>query len=206
VKLTDQNVSDLLAAFRSASPTPGGGSAAALAGAIGVSLLAMVAGLPTSRAAIEGDADRLRAAGERCTALSAELATLVDRDTDAYNLVVAAYRSPKGTDAERSARAAAVQQAMRAAIDAPLEIMRACAAAAEHGVVIATLGNPSASSDAQVGFELLNAALRGARLNVETNAARVKDADYVARVRADVEALGRAIARDTAAAVRAVKA
>ena len=81
--------------------------------------------------------------------------------------------------------------------------MRACAAAAEQGVVVAALGNPSASSDGQVGFELLGAALRGARLNVETNLASVKDADYVARIRKDVDEFDRAIGHETAAARRA---
>jgi formiminotetrahydrofolate cyclodeaminase len=132
-KLTSLAVTDLLAAFRSSDPTPGGGSAAALAGAIGSSLLAMVASLPKSRAANEA--------------------------------------------------------ALREAIAAPLAVMRACAGAAGHGTVIAALGNPSASSDVQVGFELLRAALRGAKLNVEINLGSVKDTEYVARVRDEVEAL-----------------
>ncbi|HEX9365141.1 MAG TPA: cyclodeaminase/cyclohydrolase family protein [Vicinamibacterales bacterium] len=201
--LTALSVSDLLAAIRSPDPTPGGGSAAALAGAVGASLLAMVAGLPKSRAATEEDVQRLTAAGERCAALSGELETLVERDSEAYDLVMAAYRKPKATDAQRTARSAAIQAAMREAIAAPLDVMRACAAAAEQGVVIATLGNPSASSDLQVGFELLGAALRGARLNVEINLDSVKDADYVARMRGDVEEFARAIGHETAAARRA---
>jgi methenyltetrahydrofolate cyclohydrolase len=202
VKLTEQRVIDLLAAFRSSDPTPGGGSASALAGAIGASLLAMVAGLPKSRAATEEDAERLQAAGQRCAALAADLTTLVDRDSEAYDLVVSAYRKPKATDGEKAARSAAIQDAMRAAIAAPLAVMRACAAAAEQGVVIATLGNPSASSDVRVGFELLRAGLRGARLNVDINLSSVKDASYVERVRGDVEEFERAIAHETAAAER----
>jgi formiminotetrahydrofolate cyclodeaminase len=204
MKLTERTVSELLAAFRSSTPTPGGGSASALAGAMGAALLAMVAGLAKSRAATEEDAERLHAAGDRCAALSAELEALVDRDSEAYNLVVAAYRRPKTTDAEKAARAAAVQEGLRAAIAAPLDIMRAIAAAAEQGVVVAALGNPAASSDVQVGFELLNAALRGAKLNVEANAGSVKDEAYLARVRADAEEFGRAIAHETDAGKRAL--
>ena len=82
--------------------------------------------------------------------------------------------------------------------------MRACAAAAEQAVVVATLGLASASSDMQVGVELLNAALRGAKLNVETNLGSVKDAEYVAKVRSDVRDLGSTIAHETAAARRAL--
>ena len=199
MKLTERRVDDLLQAFRSPDPTPGGGSAAALAGALGASLLAMVAGLPKSRAATEEDAERLQAAGRRCAAIADDLTTLVDRDSEAYDLVVGAYKQPKGTDEEKAARSAAIQQAMRAAIAAPLDVMRACAAAAEQGVVVAALGNPSASSDVRVGFELLGAGLRGAKLNVEINLGSVKDAAYVETVRRDVEEFERAIGHETSA-------
>ena len=199
MKLTERRVDDLLQAFRSPDPTPGGGSAAALAGALGASLLAMVAGLPKSRAATEEDAERLQAAGRRCAAIAGDLTTLVDRDSEAYDLVVGAYQQPKRTDEEKSARSAAIQQAMRAAIAAPLDVMRACAAAAEQGVVVAALGNPSASSDVRVGFELLGAGLRGAKLNVEINLGSVKDAAYVETVRRDVEEFERAIGHETSA-------
>ena len=202
MKFAEHSVTDLLAAFRTPEPTPGGGSAAALAGALGASLLAMVARLPKSKAATEEDAARLEAAGARCTELAQTLAGLIDRDSEAYGLVMAAYKRPKGTDEEKAARSAAIQQAFRAAIEAPLDVMRACAAAAEQGVVIAGLGNPSAASDGQVGFELLGAALRGAKMNVETNLDSVKDAGYVAAVRKDVEEFERALAHETSAARR----
>jgi formiminotetrahydrofolate cyclodeaminase len=200
--LTTQTVDSFLAAIRSSNPTPGGGSASALAGAMGASLLAMVAGLPKSKAASAEDAERLKAAGERCTALAGDLETLVERDSDAYNTVLSAYRLPKDTDGEKAARSAAIQAGFRAAIAAPLDVMRACAAAVEQGVVVATLGLASASSDVQVGIELLNAALRGAKLNVETNLGSVKDAGYLAKVREDVKEFERAIAHETAAASR----
>lgn len=189
MKLIDTTVGNFLAAVRSPDPTPGGGSAAALAGAMGASLLAMVAGLPKSRAATEEDARRLRAAGERATALAGALATVIDRDREAYDLVTAAYKKPKGTDDEKAARSAAVQEGMRAAIAAPLEVMRACAAAAALGGVVGELGLASASSDVQVGLELLRAGLRGAKLNVEINLASVEDAGYAATVRDEIDRL-----------------
>jgi formiminotetrahydrofolate cyclodeaminase len=197
MKLTSRAVSDLLLALRAPDPTPGGGSAAALAGAMGASLLAMVAGLPKSRAATVEDVERLSASGTQCAALSRDLEALVDRDSEAYDLVMAAYKAPKGTEEEKAARSTAIQAAMREAIAAPLAVMRACADAAEQGVVIGTFGNPSASSDLQVGFELLGAALRGARLNVDVNLGSVKDAEYVARIRREVEEFERAFAHET---------
>jgi formiminotetrahydrofolate cyclodeaminase len=121
--------------------------------------------------------------------LAVDLEALVDRDSHAYDVVMLAYKKPKATDEEKAARALAIQAAMRGAIEAPLAVILACAAAAEHGEVIAVLGNPSASSDVKVGFELLGAGLRGAKENVEINLGSVKDPEYVAHVRGDVEAL-----------------
>jgi formiminotetrahydrofolate cyclodeaminase len=198
--LTKQTVESFLAAIRSSNPTPGGGSASALAGAMGASLLAMVAGLPKSKATTAEDVDRLKTAGERSAALARDLEALVERDSDAYNQVLAAYKLPKTTDDDKSSRSAAIQAGFRAAIAAPLDVMRACAAAAEQAVVVATLGLASASSDVQVGLELLNAALRGAKLNVETNLGSLKDPDYLVKVRSDAQAYERAIAHETAAA------
>ncbi len=206
MNLVDHSVTALLTAFRSPQPTPGGGSAAALTGALGASLVAMVAGLPKSKAATEQDVERLRAAGERCTALSGELAALVDTDSAAYELVMAAFKRPKGTDEEKAARSAAIQAAFRDAIAAPLNVMRACAAAAEQAVVVARFGNPSASSDLAVGLELLGAALRGAKLNVEINLGSVKDAAYVEQVKADVTEFERAIGHESSAARAALTA
>jgi formiminotetrahydrofolate cyclodeaminase len=117
---------------------------------------------------------------------------------------MAAYKKPKATDEDKAARSAAIQAAMREAIAAPLEVMRISAAAAEQSVVIAALGNPSASSDARVGFELLGAGLRGAKLNVEINLGSVKDEAYGARIRGEIAELERAIGHETDAARRAL--
>jgi formiminotetrahydrofolate cyclodeaminase len=187
--LTRRSVTDLLAAFRSSEPTPGGGSASALAGAVGASLLAMVSGLAKPRASSEEEASRLTAAGAKCTALAEELAALIDRDSDAYDLVVGAFRLPKGTDEEKAARTAAIQGGLQAATEAPLAVMRACADAMDQASVVAAFGNRNASSDVQVGLELLTAGLKGAKLNVEINLGSLKDAAFVERARADAERL-----------------
>lgn len=186
MKLTERSLTELMAAFQSSDPTPGGGSASALAGAIGASLLAMVATLPKSRAAEDEERLRLEAAALRCRTLAAELTSLVDRDSQAYDLVIAAYRRPKGSAAEKAIRSDAIQEALRTAIAVPLEVMRCCSAAIDEGGAVAALGNPSASSDVQVGVELLTAGLRGARLNVEINLGSIRDAPYAERVRMDI--------------------
>jgi len=199
--LTSLPFTDLLAAFRSPDPTPGGGSASALAGAVGASLLAMVAALPKTGAKTEADEERFRGAGRRCAAASAQLAMLIDRDSEAYDQVMAAYKLPKTTDEEKAARSAEIQRALQSAIAPPLGVMRACAAAVDDAIVIADFGNPSAASDVKVALELLAAALRGGRLNVEINLETVKDAAYVGNVREEAAALERRF-KDTAETAR----
>ena len=189
MKLTSRSVSDLLVAFRSSEPTPGGGSAAALSGAVGASLLAMVAGLPKPKAATDVDAQRLAEAGTRATEIALRLEALIDQDSDAYDLVVAAFRLPKATDEEKANRAAAIQRALVTATEAPLDVLRHAAAALEAAPVIGALGNPNASSDVGVAIALLGASIRGAQQNVEINLETVKDVEYVKRVREEAARL-----------------
>jgi formiminotetrahydrofolate cyclodeaminase len=149
----------------------------------------MVAALPKPAATTDEDLLSLRTSSQRCVELAEELTSLVDRDSEAYDLVVGAYRLPKSTDDEKQTRSAQIQRAMRAAIEAPLAVMRACGEGLGHARILGELGNPNASSDVQVGRELLRAGLRGARLNVEINLGSVKDAEYVAGVREETERL-----------------
>ena len=200
MKLVERSLTELLEAFRSPSPTPGGGSAAALAGAVGASLLAMVAALPKRRAATEEDVNRLQAAGRRCAEISARLAALADEDTAAYDAVIAAYRLPKASDAERSARRARIQEALAGAIAVPLHVMRQCADAIEAAPVVATFGNANAASDVGVGLELLGAAARGARLNVEVNLSGLDDPGHAARVQQECADLSASCETGTKAA------
>jgi methenyltetrahydrofolate cyclohydrolase len=180
---------ELLNAFRSREPTPGGGSASALGGAVGASLLAMVAGLPKPRAQRPEDIERLAVAGTRCAAIGDRLAALMDRDSSAYDLVVAAFRLPKNTEEERTARGIRIQEALRSATEAPLDTMRACAEAIGFAAIIAALGNRNASSDVHVGLELLRTGLRGAKMNVDVNLPGIKDETFAAAVRREAERL-----------------
>jgi formiminotetrahydrofolate cyclodeaminase len=177
-RFADQSLSAFLDALASPDPTPGGGTAAAVGGALGVALLMMVAGLPRTRG--NTDAERVQLGETRAALAGARdrLLTLADTDTAAYNTVTAAYRLPKSTDEEKAARKQAVQQAMRAATDAPLDILRAVAEAMAHAKVVAALGNPSASSDVRVALELLEAAGAGASANVEINLTTLQDDSY----------------------------
>jgi glutamate formiminotransferase/formiminotetrahydrofolate cyclodeaminase len=184
---------ELLDAFASNAPVPGGGSASALAGAIGASLVIMVAGLPKTRLGTEQERAALDAAATRLRPLRDELAALVDRDSEAYTSVLNAYRLPKSNDVEKAARRNAIDTAMRAATDAPLATMRACERVMREAAVVAERGAAAAASDVAVAIDLLKTAARGAALNVDTNLADVKDADYVGRVMRERRDLAQAI-------------
>jgi formiminotetrahydrofolate cyclodeaminase len=204
--LTDKTLAELLKSFSAPDPTPGGGTAAALAGAIGASLLVMVAGLPKTRHNDEADREALRTAADALTSLRDALAGLADADAQAYDEVVAAYRLPRATDGEKTARKAAIQQAMRRATEVPLEVMRSCAAALAEAGRVAAHGNASAASDVLVGTELLVAALAGARENVEINLPGLGDdasrAEYARAAGSLAESAGR-LAAGVRAAVKA---
>jgi methenyltetrahydrofolate cyclohydrolase len=195
-----RTVDSLLSAIASNQPVPGGGSAAALAGAVGTSLLMMVAGLPKTRKGAQNERELLDAAAVRLPPLRMTLTDLIDRDSDAYAGVVAAYRLPKGTAAEQAARRRAIDEAMRAATETPLETMRACQQALADAVIVAGNGAKSASSDAGVAIELLGAALRGAALNVDTNIGSLTDRALAERMRQERQDLERRGAADAARA------
>lgn len=186
MKPTERSVAEFVEALAAPAPTPGGGSAAALGGALGASLLAMVAAMPKHRAGSEEDVGSLRAAGAHCRDISARLLGLVDEDSEAYDLVVAAYRLPKATDAEQAERRARIQTALTAAVEAPLAVMQGAADAVHAGVVIAAFGHPQTASDVGVALDLLTAALRGAKRNVEINLGSMTDEAYAASVRLQV--------------------
>ena len=182
-------LADLLDAFASNDPVPGGGSAAALTGALGVSLLIMVAGLPKTRTGAPSEAADLSQASARLRPLRKSLAELIDRDAAAYQRVIAAYRMPKLSNDQQAHRTLAIEDAMRAATEAPLDTMRLCQQALEGAAIVAANGVGSASSDVAVAIELLVTAARGAGVNVDTNLAAMKDRGRAAQLRLECKEL-----------------
>lgn len=184
--LLDRSVRDLLKAFSSSDPTPGGGSASALAASVGASLLLMVAGLPKTRHNSDEDRAALEAAAAQLVGIRDQLAGAVDADTAAYDAVVAAYKRPKASDEEKQARTAAIQRALTGATDVPLRVMRLSAEALALAETVAAHGHAAAASDVGVAEALLRAGREGARLNVEINLGSIADAGYASAVRAEV--------------------
>ena len=195
MSLIDLPTRDLLTAFSSSDPTPGGGSAAALASAVGASLLMMVAQLPKTRTGSDEDRAALAEAVGALTGVRAQLTAAIDADTEAYDRVVAAFKLPKASADEQAARKAAIQQALRAATAVPLGVARLSAAALASASAIAAHGHRAAASDVGVAVALLRAGARGARLNVEINIGGLSDADYAATTGVEIARLAEAAAR-----------
>ncbi len=198
-RYSDLTLVQLLDALGSPAPTPGGGTAAAIAGAIGVSLLMMVSGLARTRDNTEADKAALGDAHVVLSGLRNRLTQLADRDAAAYDQVTSAYRLPKATDEEKGARLQSVQLALRGATGVPLETLRAASDAVTVARIVAEHGNRSAASDVRVALELLEAAAAGAAANVESNLAGLKDEGYRKATAADVLALTNTVTQDAAA-------
>lgn len=192
-------VAQFLDALASPDPTPGGGTAAAIAGAMGTSLLVMVTGLAKSNTNTEAEKAALAGARQVLQPLGAALVALADADAAAFDDVMSAYRRPKATDDEKAARSTAIQAALQGATTVPLQTLRACAAAMVHAPTIAACGNRSAVSDVGVAIGMLEAAAAGAEANVRVNLASVRDlqfasaaADETGRLVSEVTRLGAA--------------
>ena len=168
-RLTDSSVHALLERLASSDPVPGGGSASALAGAMGAALVAMVAELTIGRpdyAEHEASLQEIRAAARDW---QVELLELAEQDATAYEAVVHARRMPKDSEPDREARASMLRTAMVDAARLPLRTATVVAEVLDLAQRIAPIGNPNAVSDAGVAAQLAAAALRGALLNVRIN-------------------------------------
>jgi len=187
--LVDKPLRDFFAALGSPNPTPGGGSATALASAAGTALLRMVAGLPKTRNGTDEERATLAAASSALAPIGDQLTRAIDDDASAYDRVTAAYKRPKTSPDEQDERKAAIQEALREATDVPLAVMTLTADALDHATAIAAHGHRGAASDVGVALALLRAGFHGARLNAEINLTGNKDAAYTDSVRAAVDRL-----------------
>jgi len=171
--LINEGVKELLAAIESKDPTPGGGSVSALVGAMGSCLAMMYQNLSFDKSgfmALEKDQqDRFRAVFDELALVQKRLLILCQKDADAYDGVMSAYRLPKDSDEEKKRRKAEIEKATLTATETPLVIMETACAGLELIKDIVGYGNKNAISDAGVAAILLAAAAQGAALNVKIN-------------------------------------
>src|SRR5207253_2451013 len=157
------------------SPAPGGGSVAALMGALGVSLGGMVANLSAGKRGWEERVEYFSDWAVKAQQLKDEMLLLVDEDTAAFNKVMAAFALPKGSAKEKSARSAAIEAANKLAAEVPLRVMQTASKAYDLLAEMAARGNLASISDVGVGLRAVRACIDGAEMNVRINVANLKD-------------------------------
>ena len=199
-RLADMTVRGFAEETASESPAPGGGSISAYMGALAAALATMVANLTAHKRGYDDRWEQYSDAAERGQELMETLLQLVDEDTAAFNRIMDVFAMPKATDAEKAARAQAMEAATLYATQVPLRTMETAARAFEVIRAMAQDGNPASVSDAGVGALAARAAVRGAFLNVKINAAGLADKEAAraliergAQIEAEAEAAEAAI-------------
>ena len=184
-RLVNLSVRDFAEETASESVAPGGGSVAAAVGALGASLGTMVANLSAHKRGWDERWEEFSGWAEKGQRIKDDLLRLVDEDTRAFDRVMAALGMPKSTDAEKAARSAALAAANLGALEVPWQVMQTAFGAFELIRAMAEQGNPASASDAGVGALCTRAAIRGAWLNVRTNAGGVKDKAAIEQILKD---------------------
>lgn len=177
-KLVDMNLKDFIDEVSMDSPAPGGGSIAALSGALGASLSSMVANLTIGKKGYEKHYEELKNAAIECQKLKDLLVKSVDADTEAFNLIIEAIRMPKKTPEQKDAREASLQKAYKEATNVPLSTLILCKKALEQIIIIAEKGNKNSISDAGVAALTANTGAKGAAMNVKINLEPITDNDF----------------------------
>lgn len=204
--ITLNTLEQFLDALASKAPTPGGGSAAAVIGAMGAGLISMVCNVTLGKKGMEEVTGEMRGVCEQSEALRARLTAMIADDIAAFDGLMSAYRLPKGTDSEKAARSAAIQKGLIGATNTPLDCARACAEVIKISRRAAEHGYSGVISDAGVGVLAAQTALRSAGLNVQINAPMLEDRAFAARASEELENLVAAGARESEAVFELVRA
>lgn len=186
MNLVDLKVDGFVKELASDSPAPGGGSVGALAGSLAAGLAAMVGRLTVSKEKFADKHALLAPVVEEGDKLVDEALALIDKDTASFNVLMDAFKLPKGTDEEKAARSEAIQKATVGTIDVPLRTLEVCVRSLQLARIAAEHGNPNAVSDAGTGAQMARAGAVAAAYNVRINCMGLKDkalaAEYLKKV------------------------
>ncbi len=174
----------------SGNPTPGGGSVSALVGALGTTMAEMSANFTMGREKFKNVEPQVKQILDVCTKGREDLLVLMQKDTEAYEKVSNAYGMPKSTPEEKAARTQTIQNALTHAMEIPLVTARCCLKMLEAIQELVNIANPNLISDVGAAAIFAEAALRGARLNVEANLATLKDEALVSNIRKQITTAG----------------
>ena len=187
--LTELTIKEFINKIISNDPVPGGGSVSALNGALAGALAAMVANLTIGRKKYAEVNDIMVELSSRFEKLSSRLIEDVDRDSDAYNRVFAAFKMPKDTDEEKQVRSEAIQRETKYAAQVPMEVARAVYEVLPMIDTVAQKGNSNAVTDACVSMMCARTAILGALLNVRINLTSIKDEAFVNAMREEADTI-----------------
>ncbi|MBE6011425.1 cyclodeaminase/cyclohydrolase family protein [Anaeropeptidivorans aminofermentans] len=179
MKLVDHTIKEFAKVLASDAPAPGGGSTAALEGALGVALTHMVAGLTVGKPKYQEHEELMKELMEKSDKILCDFIDVIDRDTEAFNVVSAVFSMPKSTDEEKAARKNAMQEGLKGCTLTPFEMMSYSLAGLELTYQALGKFNESAASDLGVAALSLKAAVQGAWLNVKINIGGIKDEAFV---------------------------
>jgi methenyltetrahydrofolate cyclohydrolase len=181
--LVDKPVTEFLDELASGAPAPGGGSVAALSGALAAALVSMVCNLTVGRKKYADVEPEVRKVLGQAEALRGDLTGFLDEDVAVFTVVAAAMKMPRDTEEQKAARQEALQTALKNATAVPMKVARACAAVIDLCEPMANMGNANAVSDAGVAVLAAEAGLRSAALNVLINLGWIEDPDFVGQMR-----------------------
>lgn len=189
MKLVDRTVTGFIDLMASSEPAPGGGSAAALQGALGTALTAMVCALTIGKKKYADVQELITAAQQEAVTLKNRYLDVIDRDTEAFNGVSAVFAMPKDTDEQKQARTLAMQTALKACTQTPFEMMQLAYDSLKLTQSIVGRSNASAASDLGCAALSLKAAIQGAWLNVLINIGGITDEAFANQYRQEGQAL-----------------
>lgn len=189
MKLVDRTVTGFIDLMASSEPAPGGGSAAALQGALGAALTAMVCALTIGKKKYADVQELITAAQQEAVTLKNRYLDVIDRDTEAFNGVSAVFAMPKDTDEQKQARTEAMQTALKACTETPFEMMQLAYESLKLTQSIVGRSNASAASDLGCAALSLKAAIQGAWLNVLINIGGITDEAFASHYRQEGQAL-----------------
>ena len=187
--LASSTITHFLSELASSSPAPGGGSVAALSGALGAALSSMVCNLTLGKdkyVDVEADIKEVLCTSEK---LRKDLTDLIDEDTNAFNDVMKAFKMPKETEDQKKRRSKAIQEGYKKAALVPMRTAKLCAEVFDVALVVAKKGNTNSITDAGVSALMAYAGVQAAILNVRINLGSIKDEDFVAQQRKELELL-----------------
>ncbi len=187
--LASSKISSFLSELSSSSPAPGGGSVAALSGALAAALDSMVCQLTLGKKKYEDVQDEISDMSHQIKKLQRRLTELIDEDTNAFNDVMAAFKMPKATEKEKKKRSEAIQKGYKKAAEIPLETAKTAKNVLHLSIDVAKKGNKNSITDAGVAALLGYTAVHAAALNVEINLGSIKDIDFVKQMNEELQLL-----------------